>query len=98
MLSFMLLLNQTASIKLKLQINIANMVIVYPYKKPKLEICDYNYCDGNHRISKCDGTQCNSNHTKSKKPNKEKNSANSYLKYALKNRQNCVSKLGRNAR
>ena len=61
------------------------MVIVYPYKKPKLEICEYNYCDGNHKISKCDGNQCDSNHSKSKKTNKVKNSPNPFLKYALNN-------------
>ena len=29
------------------------MVIIFPAKKPKLEICEYKYCDGNHKISKC---------------------------------------------
>ena len=61
------------------------MVIVYPYKKPKLEICEYNYCDGNHKISKCDGNQCDKNHSKSKKTHKVKSNPNPYLKYALNN-------------
>merc|ERR1712018_138318 len=58
---------------------------VFPAKKPKLEICEYKYCDGNHQISKCDETKCNGNHAISKKVKKAKNGPNPYLKFALSN-------------
>jgi len=59
------------------------MVIIFPAKKPKLEICDYKYCDGNHKISKCDTIKCDGTHTKSNKVTIGKNSPNRYLRYAL---------------
>merc|ERR1712018_80710 len=58
---------------------------VFPAKKPKLEICEYKYCDGNHQISKCDETKCHGNHAKSNKVKKAKNGPNPYLKFALSN-------------
>ena len=61
------------------------MVIVFPAKKPKLEICEYKYCDGNHQILKFDETKCHGNHAKSKKVKKAKNGPNPYLKFALSN-------------
>merc|ERR1711899_366392 len=54
-------------------------------KKPKLEICEYKYCDGNHEISKCDETKCDGTHTKLRKVKNGKHGPNPYLKYALSN-------------
>merc|ERR1712223_246269 len=61
------------------------MVIIFPAKKPKLEICEYKYCDGNHKISKCDETKCDGTHTKLRKVKIGKHGPNPYLKYALSN-------------
>jgi len=61
------------------------MVIIFPAKKPKLEICEYKYCDGNHQISKCDETKCDGTHTKLRKVKNGKRGPNPYLKYALSN-------------
>jgi len=61
------------------------MVIIFPAKKPKLEICEYKYCDGNHKISKCDETKCDGTHTKLRKVKNGKHGPNPYLKYALSN-------------
>ena len=61
------------------------MVIIFPAKKPKLEICEYKYCDGNHQISKCDETKCDGTHTKLRKVRNGKRGPNPYLKYALSN-------------
>ena len=61
------------------------MVIIFPAKKPKLEICEYKYCDGNHKTSKCDETKCDGTHTKLRKVKNGKHGPNPYLKYALSN-------------
>ena len=56
------------------------MVIIFPKK-----ICEFNYCNGDHRLSQCDGRICENNHMPLEKICKNNTKSNQYLKYALGN-------------